>query len=413
MTDTHSKAPKPHASKTPVSNVSASTNGTLPSPQAANIVATIDCGSNHFKIAIYDCSVTPPKLLCKDKVEVRLAEGTTEENRNISEAALERATRATAYFHELIEEHNATSVYTVATAAIRYAEDEANDQKSLNIIENSLGYTIRKISGAEEATLNGYGILFDDPNAKGTFTSIGGASQAAGQITEEGQITNLMEMQLGSLTLKQQKSRGDNLDATIRKEFEKAADQLCQCLGSVLHISGSLFYTVARLGVKETNGIGIADKLDSDLLIDSDRMEEALTHIQQYDEGSFLDISNSELGEFLNPQSDTDINYFKKWADKWLEDVMPRIDTIPIGALVLQKFIQIINPTAIILSKGNLRKGIIYALMNGHDISDLKSQRLDEPPPSSPSHSGPTLPALGQGLAHQTDRAASHVAPAP
>ncbi len=136
----------------------------------------IDLGSNSFRLLIAretDSGILP---LHKELVTVRLGEGLLKTGR-ISDAALERASAALAFFKNKLSEYNISTIRACGTMALRKA---VNSSEFLLPATELLGTHIAVISGREEALLSFSGSLLSLDRSKITgpllYADVGGGS---------------------------------------------------------------------------------------------------------------------------------------------------------------------------------------------------------------------------------------------
>lgn len=369
-------------------------------------IAFLDFGSNDFKILIYDFCTTPPTLIHKDEIPVKLAEGTHKNNRALSLDAVHRACHAASVFRDEIESRDITEVYAVGTAALRYA----NDANALNAIQNHLGHAVNIISGTKEAVLTAYAIHHGIPNAEGIFVAVGGASLETGLIRmNTDRVESPSELPIGSITLHEHFKKGEDIDSLIHREFRKAA-AVCAHEDRVLYISSGLFRTIGRLAFIETHNIDITSRFPGGLTINTDMLLEELKRIKTYGPDELKEIfAKKEADLKHNKISPHDFN---RWSKKWDKRIARREETIAIGARLLEIILQETKPSTTVFCEHGIREGMAYALLHKLHIDDLKSARLVEALPSSPEYSMPAPHASAQVPDDRRGHAANRVVPA-
>ena len=129
-------------------------NGSLWQPRSsrlshdAMIIASIDIGTNTALLLIG--SVTPDGRLevLHDSVQTpRLGQG-VDASRQLAPAAIDRALRVLAEFHSIMEGFHPARTIVTATSAVR---DARNRKEFLGRVKEATGFTVRVLSGEEEA----------------------------------------------------------------------------------------------------------------------------------------------------------------------------------------------------------------------------------------------------------------------
>ena len=135
-------------------------------------IAVIDIGSNtvrlvHFRLqgrAI--CPVYNEKVMAGLGQGVRTTGKLNQEGREIALRALKR-------FQRILEAKGVSDIHTVATAAVRNADD---GPEFVQEIANRSGFDVRILSGREEGEISALGLLAGIPDAHGMTGDLGGSS---------------------------------------------------------------------------------------------------------------------------------------------------------------------------------------------------------------------------------------------
>lgn len=138
------------------------------------MLATVDLGSNSFRLQICQNNGGQPQVIENIKQMVRLAGG-LDEQKNLDEASQQRALACLAQFGERLRGFSPDNVRVVATNTFRVAK---NIKNFLPQAEAALGFPIDIIAGREEARLIYTGVLHTYPNQgqKMLVIDIGGGS---------------------------------------------------------------------------------------------------------------------------------------------------------------------------------------------------------------------------------------------
>ena len=140
----------------------------------ANVLASVDLGSNSFRLQICENNNGQLKVIDSFKQMVRFAAG-LDEQKNLSEASQEQALECLAKFGERLRGFQPENVRVVATNTFRVAKNIA---QFLPRAEAALGFPIEVIAGREEARLIYTGVVHTLPpkGDKMLVIDIGGGS---------------------------------------------------------------------------------------------------------------------------------------------------------------------------------------------------------------------------------------------
>lgn len=141
---------------------------------ALPMLATVDLGSNSFRLQICQNNGGQPQVIENIKQMVRLAGG-LDEHKHLDEASQQRALECLAQFGERLRGFAPEHVRAVATNTFRVAK---NIKEFLPQAEAALGFPIEIIAGREEARLIYTGVIHTYPNhgQKMLVIDIGGGS---------------------------------------------------------------------------------------------------------------------------------------------------------------------------------------------------------------------------------------------
>ena len=138
-----------------------------------HIAASIDLGSNTFRLLVAICSAGNLRILDKKLVTVGLGRG-LEENK-LHERSMEKGLEVLRIFRESLENYQPQSIRICGTETLRQAENsQIFLRKAAEILQNK----IEIISGEEEAHLSLAGALSGYKELSGTFllVDVGGGS---------------------------------------------------------------------------------------------------------------------------------------------------------------------------------------------------------------------------------------------
>lgn len=290
----------------------------------------VDLGSNSVRLVVYASAARSPVLVFNEKVLCGLGRTLASTGR-LDPKGIDRALAAMRRFVALRSQIGIDSLIVAATAAVRDAED---GPEFLRQAEEICGFKITLVSGAEEARLSAQGVLSGIPDADGVVGDLGGASLelvgvGGGKILNEGVTLPLgplriMDISKGSLS---------ESEAIIDKAF-KGLDILKEFQGKRLYVVGGVWRNLARIHMSQRH---------------------YPIHV---------------LHEYLIPASDASdlAKVIERLGPKSLAQIPDiserRVDTLPVGALILDKLITAMKAKDVVISAYGLREGILFDRLN-------------------------------------------------
>lgn len=192
--------------------------------RALSRVGVVDVGSNSVRMVIFDGAARSPAYFFNEKVMAGLGAGLAETGRLSPEGKI-RAMAAIKRFQRLSEAMDTGPLTTVATAAMREAED---GPAFCEEILRETGLRVQVIDGEEEARLSAQGVLLGWPGAYGLICDIGGSSMELA-VLADGEVGTCVSSKLGPLRLSTvkggRKGRKAVIDATLDQMKEKLGEQ--------------------------------------------------------------------------------------------------------------------------------------------------------------------------------------------
>ena len=185
-----------------------------------SLLAAIDLGSNSFRLEICKYSHGLIQRVSYIKETVRQGSG-LDENRNLSQAAMERGWECLSRFAERLAGFKHEQVRAVATQTLREAK---NRRVFLDKASRILGYPIEVVSGREEARLIYQGVVHHLPssNERRLIIDIGGRSTEC--ILGQGTHAQVLESyRLGSVSSSMKYFSTGELSAQAFNKAEVAA----------------------------------------------------------------------------------------------------------------------------------------------------------------------------------------------
>jgi exopolyphosphatase / guanosine-5'-triphosphate,3'-diphosphate pyrophosphatase len=119
-------------------------------------IASIDIGTNTFRILICETSGKHIGRIYIDSVITRLGGGFKRDRRLLTDTAIGRSIKVLKEFSKIIKDYDVDRVRAVATSAVR---ESINGRYFINRVKHETGMDIEMISAQEEAKLVAAGVL--------------------------------------------------------------------------------------------------------------------------------------------------------------------------------------------------------------------------------------------------------------
>ncbi|MBO9711878.1 Ppx/GppA family phosphatase [Sphingomonas sp.] len=209
-------------------------------------VAIIDIGSNSVRLVVYQGAARLPAILLNEKVMAGLGRSLGETGA-IDAASMKAAVLALARFAGLARELGVDDLRVVATAAVR----EASNGSELLAAARKLGLEVELLSGVEEATAAGMGVLSAIPDADGIVGDLGGGSLELVRVVA-GTVTDRVSFPLGVLRIAKIRAKGTHaLDRAVAKLMGEAGWE-GRGEGLPFYMVGGSWRSLARLDMHFT-----------------------------------------------------------------------------------------------------------------------------------------------------------------
>ncbi len=292
-------------------------------------VAVVDIGSNSVRLIVYESPGRSPTPIFNEKILCGLGRslattGTLDPN------AVARALRALRRFRSLIDQLGAKQIEAIATAAAREAD---NGPEFIAEAERILDREITVLSGPKEAELAALGVVSGIEAADGFAGDLGGGSLELIDV-RGGSPGETCTLPLGGLRLID--ATGGNL-----KKAREIVDAELSNIGWLKKGRGRDFYAIGgtwralgRLHMTQTNyqlSVMHNYRITAD---DALRFASLLDHQSQGSLAGIRDLSSA------------------------------RRETLPYGALVLEKIIKLMKPRSVVMSAFGIREGLLYSLLD-------------------------------------------------
>ncbi|MEM1342014.1 MAG: exopolyphosphatase, partial [Pseudomonadota bacterium] len=160
-------------------------------------VGVIDIGSNSVRMVVFDGAARSPAYYFNEKILCGLGAGFAETGRLNAQGRV-RALAALKRFAALGRSMQVAPLLTVATAAVRDAEDGPEFRAE---VRAATGISMHVLPGTEEARLSAQGVLLGWPGAQGLVCDIGGSSLELASLEGDGRIGDCRSVDLGPLKL--------------------------------------------------------------------------------------------------------------------------------------------------------------------------------------------------------------------
>lgn len=299
-------------------------------------VAIIDIGSNSVRLVVYQGPARLPAVLFNEKVMAGLGRSLAQSGA-IETAALHMAASALARFALLAREMRVDELRVVATAAVR---DASNGQQLVDAAAR-LGLEVEVLSGGEEASAAGMGVISAIPDADGIVGDLGGGSLELVRVVA-GTVTDRASFPLGVLRVPG--IRGAGKGALDAKVGELLARSGWKDRGRDLpfYLVGGSWRALARLDMHRTGY--------------------PLPVVHQYT------LPNGHLGELQRLLADTPRGVLKAVPDL----SSARIPQLGDAAALLEVVLRHLGATRAVASAYGLREGLLYQRLS-------PEQRLEDP----------------------------------
>ena len=289
-------------------------------------VAVVDIGSNSVRLVVYDGVRRSPTPIFNEKVLCGLGKGVAITSR-LNEAAITRALAALRRFRALVKQMGVKQVFAVATAAAREAK---NGEDFIEQAENALGAGIRVLSGKEEARFAALGVLSGTPEADGIAGDLGGGSLELIDI-KEGKLHDGVTLPIGPLRLIDLSGGSMERAEVMVDEYLHKTDIIKKLHGRTFYAVGGAWRNLARIHMAQT-----------------DYPLHVLHHYQMTRSQA---EGISELMAHLTPASLKDVKDMSK----------ARIDTLPYGAMILDRLMHLGKAKDVVISVFGVREGLLFS----------------------------------------------------
>ncbi len=289
-------------------------------------VSIVDIGSNSIRLLVYDGLRRSPVPIFNEKLICGLGRGVSLTGR-IDDEAAERALRELRRFRVICDQIGSGKLYAVATAAVREAE---NGSAFVAEARAALGVRISVLSGTREATLTAMGVLAAIPDANGVVGDLGGGSlelvEVAGGVI--GQSTTLP---LGPLRLMDMSGKSISKARKLTDEVLASEEVVGLLKGRNFYAVGGAWRNLARVHMAQNHY--------------------PLNILHHYEMQRQAAQGIASLVGGLGPETLREIKIISK----------DRAETMPYGALVLERLLRMGRPESVIVSAFGVREGLLFS----------------------------------------------------
>ena len=341
--------------QTPATDVRAPS-GTRPRPKSRAPVAVVDIGSNSVRLVIYESEARAAATLHNEKSICGIGRDMVTSGRLHSEGCA-MALEALARFKMLADGLNVGVREAVATAAAR---DATNGAEFVRRAEAAWGAPVRVLSGEDEARLAAEGVIAGIPGADGLVADLGGGSLDMVSV-RGGKTGDAFSLPFGPLRLMD--SSKEDADKARRIVDEGLAKlELRGLTNRSLYAVGGIWRSFAR--------------------VDMEAINYPLHVLQEYE------IPRNRALRLCKVLS----GLSRKSVEKMKVVSRRRAESLPYGAIVLERLLQACDLKSVTISAYGLREGLLYARLSPEEraldplIEFAEAMNLRQA--RSPAHAG-------------------------
>jgi len=294
-------------------------------------VAIVDIGSNSVRLVVYEGESRTAATVQNEKSICAIGRDMVTSGRLHAEGCAE-ALEALARFRLIADGLSVPVREAVATAAAR---DAINGAEFIARAEKAWGSPIRVLAGEDEARIAAEGVIAGIPDADGLAADLGGGSLDMVGV-KNGRTSGAHTLPFGPLRLMDQ-SKGDPDKA--RDLVDKGLKELSNLDANALYAVGGIWRSFARVDMEEQNY--------------------PLHVLQHYTipRGRALRLCRLLAG--LSKDSIRKIKVVSK----------RRAESLPYGAVVLERLIEAAGVKDVVISAYGLREGLLYSRLPASERS--------------------------------------------
>ncbi|MBC8038569.1 MAG: exopolyphosphatase [Rhizobiales bacterium] len=289
-------------------------------------MAVVDIGSNSVRLVVYDGLRRSPAPVFNEKILCGLGRGVAIGGR-LHKEGIVRALAALRRFRTLARQIGAKQVFAVATAAAREA---TNGEEFIDEAEAALGVNIAVLTGKEEARYAALGVIAGIPEADGIAGDLGGGSLELIDI-KNGKLRDGITLPIGPLRLIDMSGGSIAKARKIVDDYFGKAEILQRLKGRTFYAVGGTWRNLGKLHMAQSH------------------YPLHVLHSYRMTRQQASGVANLISG--LSPSTLKDIRQVSR----------SRSDTMPYGALVLERLLEHSKPNSVEMSVYGVREGLLYA----------------------------------------------------
>jgi exopolyphosphatase / guanosine-5'-triphosphate,3'-diphosphate pyrophosphatase len=289
-------------------------------------IGVVDIGSNSVRLVIYDRLVRSPLALFNEKSLCAIGRnmvrtGVLDEDGSVAAIA------ALGRFREIARSVRVQRLEAFATAAVR---DARNGAEFVARAREAIGTPIRILSGEDEARFAAEGVLAAIPDADGVVGDLGGGSLELAFVSQ-GQHSGGLTLPFGPLRLMDMsEGRPERARAIVDAELERLPG-IERLRGKALYAVGGVWRNIARMH------------------LDNVQHPVRVLHHYEIPRDRAIDFSNFIAG--LSRKSlETSAGVTRK-----------RAETIPYGAVVMERLLKVGRLDRVVISAFGVREGLLFS----------------------------------------------------
>jgi exopolyphosphatase/guanosine-5'-triphosphate,3'-diphosphate pyrophosphatase len=302
--------------------------GTRPRAKPRGPVAVVDIGSNSVRLVIYESETRAAAILHNEKSICGIGRDMVTSGRLHGEGCA-MALEALARFRMLSDGLNVTIREAVATAAAR---DASNGAEFVRRAEAAWGAPVRVLSGEDEARIAAEGVIAGIPDANGLVADLGGGSLDMVGV-KGGKTGDAYSLPFGPLRL-MDSAKGDADKARRIVDEGLASLDLRGMKDRSLYAVGGIWRSFAR--------------------VDMEAINYPLHVLQEYEIPRNRALRLCKVLAGLS----------RKSVEKMKVVSRRRAESLPYGAIVLERLLQSCDLKSVVISAYGLREGLLYARLS-------------------------------------------------
>jgi exopolyphosphatase / guanosine-5'-triphosphate,3'-diphosphate pyrophosphatase len=295
-------------------------------PPTYRPVAVVDIGSNSVRLVVYDGLRRSPTPVFNEKILCGLGKGVAITGK-LADGGIARALSALRRFRALAKQIGVRQVFAVATAAAREA---SNGEDFIEKAEEAVGVGINILTGKEEARFAALGVIAGIPEADGIVGDLGGGSLELIDVLD-GKLRDGITLPIGPLRLIDMSGGSIARAKEIIDEYLDKTHILENLTGRTFYAVGGTWRNLARLHMAQN--------------------KYPLHVLHHYSMTRDQAAGVADLVSGLSSSSLRDVREVSR----------SRSDTLPYGALVLERLLAKSSAAGIVASVYGVREGLLYS----------------------------------------------------